>query len=361
LITFGIPFHSCYWHNNPELLLCGKDGSGVFLNMNLGRRVFLAIALLWSLVGAALSAPNCTTQRGMSAVDLSQPVTTITTKNGKTGVEALKSIGIKTVARYYAWVGPDTTCKSMFPSESDALIAAGFNIITIFQYESSDPEMFFKPNRGAKDAQEALHMAGANGQPAGSAIYFAVDGVDQVIKDSVFEHSLHRGKSAPAARRKRLVRADPSYRKHFRFYERFRHYHRNVFKKAAPNIHPADMLPFVDRYFREVQRVMKTDGRYRIGAYGSGMVCKHLLASKLVDFCWLAMSSGWPGSREFQASGKWSMVQQRTTFCRGWKFKEQEMARFDFNRVKSGDIGQWNKKGPITPAAGLPPMCKPSW
>jgi hypothetical protein len=198
-------------------------------------RLGLATLALCASSIAAVAAPRCATQGGMSAVDLSQPVTTITTKSGKSGTEALKSIGIKTVARYYAWVGPETTCKSLFPSESDALIAAGFNIITIFQYENSDPETFINPSRGAKDANEALKLAAANGQPSGSAIYFAVDGVDQVIKDSVFEYSLHRGGPVSKARRKKLLRADASFRKHLAFYERFRHYHRSVFKKSAEN------------------------------------------------------------------------------------------------------------------------------
>ncbi len=328
----------------------------------LGWMMVAGAALTFMLCPCSLSAaPKCSAKSGFTAIDLSQPVTTITTDAGKTGVQALKSIGIKTVARYYAWVDGETTCKSLFPEESDALIKAGFNIITIFQYENSDPETFINPRRGAKDAREALKLAGANGQPAGSAIYFAVDGVDQVMKDSVFEYSLHKGGPVPAARRKRLIRADPSFRKHLKFYERFRHYHRNVFNKQAADIHPRDMVPFVDHYFREVNKVMKADGRYRIGAYGSGMMCKHLLANKLADFCWLAMSAKWPGTPEFQASGKWSLIQQRTTFCPGWKFKEQEMARFDYNRIRKGDVGQWKQKGPVTPAPGLPAVCKPSW
>jgi Domain of unknown function (DUF1906) len=347
--------------SNPELRDNRKAGQGIFNRMHFFARLSLAALMLFASVIAAIAAPRCTTQSGMSAVDLSQPVTTIATSSGKSGTVALKSIGIKTIARYYAWVGPETTCKSLFPSESDAILAAGFSIITIFQYENSDPETFINPSRGAKDANEALRLAGANGQPPGSAIYFAVDGVDQVMKDSVFEFSLHRGGPVSKARRKKLLRADPSFRKHLAFYERFRHYHRNVFKKSAENVRPGDMIPFVEHYFREVNRVMKADGRYRIGAYGSGLVCKHLLSKGLVNFCWLAMSSGWPGSKEFQASGKWSLIQQRTTFCKGWQFKGQEMARFDFNRIKSGDVGQWNKKGKITPATGLPLVCKPSW
>ncbi len=324
-------------------------------------RTIIAMCATALSFAAAMAAPACKAFPQFTAVDLSQPVTTITTKTGKSGVEAFKSIGVKTIARYYDWADGETTCKTLFPTESDALIAAGFNIITIFQHENSDPETFFIKSRGAKDAREALKLAAANGQPPGSAIYFAVDGVDQTVKDAVFEHSLHKGGPVPPKRRKKLLLADPTYSKHFKFYERFRTYYRRAFGKQAASIRASDMLPHVDQYFREVNRIMKADGRYRVGGYGSGMVCNHLLGKKLVNFCWLAMSSGWPQSKEFQASGRWSMVQQQTTFCKGWQFNRQERARFDFNRIKSGDVGQWNKKGKMIPAPGLPAKCKPSW
>lgn len=318
------------------------------------------VALLLGVLPAA-AAPSCNTHPQYPLVDLSQPVTTITTKSGKTGVEAFKAIGIKTIARYYDWVGPDTTCKSLFPKETDALLAAGFSIVTIFQHENSDPETFLDKSRGARDAREALKLAGANGQPAGSAIYFAVDGVDQTIKDSVFEWRVNKGQVVQPERKKRLLAADPSFRKHIKFYERFRIYHRLAFGKPPEAITHGDMLPFVDHYFSELNRVLKADGRYRIGGYGSGLVCEHLLKKKLVEFCWLAMSTGWPRSKEFLASGKWTLVQQHTTFCKNWQFNGKETARFDFNRVQRKDFGQWSKKGKVTPAAGLPEKCKPSW
>jgi Domain of unknown function (DUF1906) len=324
-------------------------------------RSFAAIMLaVWSAV-ASHGAPTCNTHREFPAVDLSQPVTTIGTASGKNGLEALRAIGVKTIARYYAWIEDDTTCKSLFPRESDAIIKAGFSIITIFQHENSDPETFLTKGRGARDAREALAFAAANGQPPGSAIYFAVDGVDQTIKDAAFEWRVNKGNAVSPARRKRLLRADRSFRKHIKFYERFRSYHRGAFRKDAASVVASDIIPHVDKYFVELNRVMKTDGRYRVGAYGSGLVCRHLLDKKLADFCWLAMSTGWPLSKEFQSSGRWSLVQQPTTFCKGWKFNGKEMARFDFNRMKTGDVGQWSKKGKVTPAKGLPAKCKPSW
>jgi Domain of unknown function (DUF1906) len=343
------------WHDRS----IDMRGQGEVMTFPKIRCAVAALCLSWG--GTALAAPSCNTQKGMTAVDLSQPVTTISTASGKSGVQAFKAIGVKTIARYYDWVDSETTCKSLFPAESDAIIAAGLSIITIFQHENSDPETFFNKSRGAKDAREAIKMAAANGQPAGSAIYFAVDGVDQTVKDSVFEYSLHKGGPVPKARRARLLKADPSYRKHIKFYERFRHYHKTAFKKPPAAVRASDMLPHVDHYFREVNRVLKADGRYKIGGYGSGMVCKHLFAKGLVSYCWLAMSTGWPGHAEFKASGKWSMVQQHSTFCKNWKFKERETVRFDFNRVKGGDMGQWSKKAKATPAPGLPAKCKPSW
>jgi Domain of unknown function (DUF1906) len=328
----------------------------------MAKTIWTAIFALIAVYGAgAWAAPTCNSHREFPAVDLSQPVTTITTQSGRSGTEAFKAIGVKTIARYYDWVDADTTCKSLFPKESDALIAAGFNIITIFQHANSDPETFLDKSRGAKDAREALKLAGANGQPAGSAIYFAVDGVDQAVHDSVFEWRINKGNTVHPARKRKLLRADASFRKHIGFYERFRKYHRTAFGKSAEAVKGSDILPFVERYFRDVNRVLKADGRYRIGGYGSGATCNMLLAKKLVSYCWLAMSKGWPGSKQFASSGRWSLSQQLTTFCKGWQFNGREMARFDFNRMKSGDVGQWSKKGRVTPAPGLPAKCKPSW
>jgi Domain of unknown function (DUF1906) len=324
-------------------------------------QISAALCALLLACGTSWAAPSCNSHHEFPAADLSQPVTTIATKSGKSGFDAFKAIGVKTIARYYDWVDSDITCKSLMPKESDALIAAGFNIVVIFQHENSDPETFLNKSRGAKDALEALTLAAANGQPAGSAIYFAVDGVDQTIKDAVFEWRVSRGQNVSAARKKKLLRADPSFRKHIRFYERFRHYHRNAFGKTPDAITENTILPFIDHYFKEVNRVLKADGRYKIGIYGSGLACKRIQDQGLASYCWLAMSSGWPGTKAHSASGRWSMSQQLTTFCKGWQFNGSETARFDFNRMRSTDVGQWSKKGKATLAPGLPAKCKPSW
>jgi hypothetical protein len=338
--------------------VCVQTGFG---EISMKLKVFLLAVALGLLSVPAFAQPSCKAHAQYPAIDMSQPVTTITSDSGKGGTALFKQLGVNTIIRYYDWVDAETTCKTMWPQESDAILKAGFNIITIFQHANSDPETFIDKSRGAKDAREALKMAGANGQPPGSAIYFAVDGVDQTIHDAVFEWRINKGKPVQAARKKRLLKADRAYRKHIQFYERFRLYHRKAFGKPAEAIKGSDILPFVEHYFREINRVVKADGRYKIGGYGSGATCRMLQAKGLVSYCWVAMSTGWPGSKAYLASGKWSMAQQLTTFCKGWQFNGKENVRFDFNRMKSGNIGQWSKKGKVTPAAGLPAKCNPSW
>jgi hypothetical protein len=88
--------------------------------------------------------------------------------------------------------------------------AAGFSILTIFQHENSDPETFLDKipwREGCPRSPEDLPPPTAS--LPGSAIYFAVDGVDQTIKDSVFEWRVNKGQVVQAARKKRLLTADP--------------------------------------------------------------------------------------------------------------------------------------------------------
>ena len=150
-----------------------------------GAKLKKLISILFSIfigLASAVAAPTCNTQPGMTAVDLSQPVTTIHTLSGKSGTEAFKVIGVKTIARYYDWPEEGIiSCRVLLPKESDAIIASGLNILSVFQNGNDDPETFIDKKRGRIDAGHAIKLARANGQPAGSAIYFAVDGVDQKI------------------------------------------------------------------------------------------------------------------------------------------------------------------------------------
>jgi Domain of unknown function (DUF1906) len=317
--------------------------------------ILIALAFAWPV----LAEPSCNTQRGMSVIDISQPITTITSKSGKSGVEAFRTIGVKTIARYYD--PPENgavSCRVLLPDESDAILAANISIISVFQNKNDDPETFFNAAHGSTDAKHAIKLARANGQPAGSAIYFAVDGVDQAIKDLVFEYSINRGQVMKKGRRHRLLKADSGFRKHIRLYDRFRHYYRNVFRKSAAEVKAADMLPFVEGYFRAARAELAlSKSGYKIGAYGSGATCARLQQKGLIDYCWIAMSEGWPGFHQQIKSGKWHLAQQRSTRCKSWKFSHGEKVVFDFNRVNKSDYGQWSKKGDIVAMPNLPKSC----
>jgi hypothetical protein len=327
------------------------------------KRIGIIAATLAVLALPAKAELSCNAHPGFSAVDMSQPSSAIQGGTGETGPRALKSIGIKTVIRYYVWPEREISCKALLPAESDTILAAGMNIVTVFQHETDDPETFFDRGRGAIDAKHAIAMAGANGQPEGSAIYFAVDGVDQTIRDLVFEHGMSNGRTMSNKRKNHLLRADRVFGKHIRRYARFLKYHNNIFHKPVPLIRASDMHPAITRYFDQVNAVFTLNGKFKIGAYASGAVCELLLDKHLVDYCWLAQSTGWPGYNHFYASRKWSMVQEKSTFCKVWRFRGEEKVRFDFNKVNPAkkNYGQWSKKGEITPLSILPEACTLKW
>ena len=326
-------------------------------------RLVLGLLMAAMLIAGQASAadfggPSCNAHPRMTAVDMSQPTNTITTQSGKSGYQALKSRGVKTVIRYYDWLNEDDiSCKALLPAESDAIISAGLNIISVFQHENDDPETFFIKNRGSVDAKHALTLAHANGQPSGSAIYFSVDGVDQTIRDMVFENGMSNGHAMSKKRKHHLIRADRAFLRHIRRYGRFLHYHAQVFHKPVEEIKASDIHPAIVRYFEQVKAIVRPEG-YKIGGYGSGAVCELLLSKKLVNYCWLAQSTGWPGYDHFYRSKRWVMEQQKTTVCRKWNFANGDPVWLDFNRVSSAK-GAWGKKDGITALAAdkVPTSC----
>jgi hypothetical protein len=87
-------------------------------------------------------------------------------------------------------------------------------------------------------------------------------------------------------------------------------------------------------YFREV-RAGLAGAAYRVGVYGSGLVCETLLHSTLADLCWLAAPSIWPQYYEYYQTRKWTLAQLPTTRCGG--------RSVDFNQVSGAgaDYGQF--------------------
>jgi Domain of unknown function (DUF1906) len=305
---------------------------------------------LTTLVARAVG-PPCAPNRQYSAADFSQPITQLGSINGRTGFEELKHFGIKTIIRYYDLPDESFACKTLVPEETAAILKNNFSIAVVYQHDSPDPETFFRTGSGKTDAKRALELAAANGQPFGSAIYFSVDGTDQSLRDVVFEHGMSNGKSISAKRQKLLRRNGQI--NHIKHYKNFLRYHSRIFVKPVADIRDVDILPYVDKYFRAVHDVFKNAGvdgasghGYKIGAYGSGLVCSHLQKQKLVDFCWLAQSTGWPGYQNFRNGKTWSLIQAEPTYCKQWRFTTGGKVAFDFNRANTTnpDFGQWSNQ-----------------
>ncbi len=317
---------------------------------------------------AVLAAPPCLANPDGPVVDLSVPVTELRTVTNDQALNALKQFGVKTIIRYYDFSDESLVCKTLLADESDAILAKGLSIAVVFQHNNDDPETIFDPKRGAADAERALALAAANGQPFGSTIYFGVDGVDQVINDVVYEYALAGGGPMKEARKAELhAKGDD---KDIRHYERFLLYKDDVFKGPVKDLRPESMLPFVQRYFSDIARVFReaaaadpSGKTYDIGGYGSGLVCTALLAKPShVKYCWLAQSTGWPGYDAFKAGKAWSLLQENSTVCDGWRnLRKPGPVDFDFNRVSATkpDFGQWSvKRNPVVPV-GRPATCPP--
>jgi hypothetical protein len=258
--------------------------------------LLMAVAALldcgWSSLPAK-AAPVCEKGKGYVAIDASEQL-------DEAFLKKIKAIGIDSVIRYYDWSNETLPGKTLTLRELRLIAKLDMNVAVVFQHFNDCLCTFMTKGRGARDAKRALELARTFAQPAGSAIYFGVDGVDAQFL------SLLRGTAIPAG--------DPEARK---FVQRY-----------------------VRAYFEEVTQTLKGSG-YKIGVYGSGLVCSMLQETKLVDYCWLANATGWPGYVDFEASKRWVLKQHlptRKADCFG--------VEVDLNSGNAAavDFGQWRPK-----------------
>ncbi|MEW9919477.1 glycoside hydrolase domain-containing protein [Marimonas sp. MJW-29] len=320
-------------------------------------RHFLLL-LLFALCGSPLRAgPGCEAQPEMTAIDASHPLTELTARGGVPGLSALRQMGVETVIRYYDNVAETLPCKTPMPEETQALLEAGFSVLAVFQHHNDNPMTFLTPGRAALDAQRAIELALANGQPSGSAIYFGVDGVDGALVSANYEFAKSGGGPISAAREATLQTSmgAGAYRKHKAFYDIYREEGAALFGGTLGKHRGEDMLPHVESYFRDLQRIFANFGqqtgiRYRLGAYGGGMVCEHLLGLGLAEICWLSQSKGLPGYDRFNASGRWVMRQELTTVCQGWSFQKGGISSLiSMRSTRRSRISDSGARGWITP------------
>jgi Domain of unknown function (DUF1906) len=250
-------------------------------------------------VFAQAAGPACEAGKGYVAVDLSEPV-------NASFLQGIKGVGIGTVIRYYDWDPPTLVDKTLTKSELQLIARAGLSVAVVFQHHNdslttfTDDVYYNRPQakrRGTKDANRSLALARDLGQPRGSAIYFGIDGVDDQFRSML-------SKTTAGASDQQLLN----------------------FTKV-----------YVRRYFVDVSAIVKPSG-YKIGAYGSGLTCSYLLDERVIDYCWLAAATSWPGFETFERSKRWVLRQYpptRRSNCFG--------REVDLN-VGNGtvqDFGQW--------------------
>jgi hypothetical protein len=196
----------------------------------------------------------------------------------------LKSRGVEAVGRYYR----DTTHPSWRIGAAEALELAGqgIKLFVVFEDRGRASDMILTKQQGTKDAASALNQAAAIGQPTGSTIYFAVEGLP------------------------------------------------NGYRKAD--------LPKIRDYFSGVKQ--RVGDKYALGVYGDGIVCKTLIEEGFCKHAWLAEAShSFEGTIEFLSSGQWSLVQfGPLDISQGWNGLS-----VDFN-CPNGDYGAFLAAPPIT-------------
>ena len=317
------------------------------------RQWLIASLMLFAWAGPVVAGPACKMQPGMTAIDASHPLTDLGPRGGVPGLQALRDLEVRTVIRYYDNVAETLPCKTLVPEETAALIGAGFSLLAVFQHNNDNPMTFVTPGRGVLDAQRALELALANGQPSGSAIYFGVDGVDVALESANYEYAKSGGGPISASRAETLKKSmgAGAFAKHATFYDIYLTEGVALFGGALGRHGARDILPAVEGYFRDVNMVFTNFGnqtglQFRIGGYGGGLVCAHLLDAGLVEMCWLSQSKGLAGYDSFNGSGRWVMRQELTTVCDGWRFLSGGNFQFDFNLVnsRSPDFGQWSSQ-----------------
>ena len=190
-------------------------------------------------------------------------------------LDTMRGIGIKTIIRYYDHEDETLPGKTLRAAERNLILANGFQTAVVFQHHNNWFASF-TALRGQQDAERSLLLAQENLQPKGSAIYFGVDGPWQ----SAYE------------------------------------------------------LANVAAYFQELKARLVGFG-YRIGVYGSGLVCNMLLSTRLAELCWLGASTSWPDYHAYYQMRRWGLAQLRTSQCGG------RSVDFNLANDRVADYGQF--------------------
>lgn len=164
-------------------------------------------------------------------------------------VSFLVQRGVEAVGRYYA---ASKGSKVITKAEAQTLSSKGIKIFMVYEDFGAAKQFELTADRGEKDAGRAKTQANAIGQPRGTVIYFALEGL--------------------------------------------------------PSGYTTADLPGIRNYFSGVTKALGKD--YTCGVYGDGTVCRTLLDEGICTHTWLAQASwSFEGTMEFYASKRWNLAQ----------------------------------------------------
>jgi uncharacterized protein (TIGR02594 family) len=165
---------------------------------------------------------------------------------------AIRAAGVETVIRYYNHQNSTALPqKRLELAEAQNLAAAGLRLAVVFQARGGAGGNLsdLDAASGQKDGQRALQLAQALGQPAGSAIYFAVD------------HDFYK----------------------------------------------SNEIATIAQYFTAAGAAVPG---YHVGVYGSGTVGLSMQSAGLARYVWLAAATGWSGTKDALLTDKWHLYQK---------------------------------------------------
>jgi len=185
----------------------------------------------------------------------------------------LKASPVDFVARYYRH--STSRYPTLSAEEANTVSAMGKHLVVVFESHSHKAE-YFSHEAGYRDGITAYQQARTIGQPAGTAIYFAVD-----------------------------------------------------YNAPQP-----DVAGPIEQYFRGIHAgLAAAAGRgpeYRVGVYGSGAVCGHMKRTRLAQYAWLSGSTAWSGYGSF---ADWDIRQSRRSTAVSFDHTMNE-ARGDYGAFK---------------------------
>lgn len=200
--------------------------------------------------------------------------------NTKFKIPCLLSEGVRTVIRYYNFSNSrNFPEKCLELDEAQTLAGQEMQVAVVFQQRQNQVADFSELKGVAAGRKAYRHAQDNIGQPRDSGIYFSVD-----------------------------------------------------FDASSTEIENS-IVPYFEGVKRAFAEESGDNPDYRIGAYGSGLVCSSLTKKGLIELTWLAMSRGFRGTREALNAGEFHMAQRApaATLCGlGVDFNDPNPDRPDF-------------------------------